>query len=148
MPIKEGKKKSQFSNGAIILFASAVFLAMIFVICPTLACGPFLPEAVFSQTRRPDLPLTRYAAGELGIVQPTFARSYLAVAYLYLTNRKLTTDQRRQAANLWWHRLTEFGTPELDKSLTQWRNARKKINIRMQEDFDFYRHISERNYTS
>ena len=153
---KKGNNKNPSSNGrigAIVALASLVFLAMILLLCPVLACGPFLPEVVFSHTRRPDLPLTRYAAGELGIVQPTFARSYLAVAYLYFSNHKLTKDQQQQATNMWWHRLTDRGTtplytPEMENAETQWRTARKKVNIPVPADFDYYRHISKENYTN
>jgi hypothetical protein len=49
------------------------------------ACGPEFPYAVFSHARHPDLPYERYAAGDLGLVRPTFARAYLVLAYRAMT---------------------------------------------------------------
>jgi hypothetical protein len=51
---------------------------------PVYGCGPFVERAIFTYTVHPDLPLTGYAQGQLGILQPTYARSYLYVAYRYL----------------------------------------------------------------
>ena len=45
------------------------------------ACGPFASIPVFVSGERPDLPLERFAAGNLGLVRPGWARAYLFVAY-------------------------------------------------------------------
>ena len=42
---------------------------------PARACAISPPEAVFILFEHPDLPLARFAAGQLGILQPTYARS-------------------------------------------------------------------------
>ncbi len=44
------------------------------------SCGPFFARAAFIYTVHPDFPLEKFAAGELGVLQPTYARSYLVVA--------------------------------------------------------------------
>jgi hypothetical protein len=49
------------------------------------ACAPDFFRAVFSYARHPDLPRTEFINGRLGVFQPTFARSYLVIAYRYLT---------------------------------------------------------------
>ena len=38
-------------------------------------------ERVAEATKHPDLPVDRYLSGRLGILRPTFARSYLVVAH-------------------------------------------------------------------
>jgi hypothetical protein len=135
-------------RGKVVLAWVTAFILLLLAICPVTACGGMFPQAVFSHMRRPDLPLTRYAAGELGILQPTFARSYLAVAYLYLTERKLKGDQQAQAAKLWWHRLADLGTGDLDGALQEWLSIRKKVTSQPAGNFDYYRHISDQNFVS
>jgi len=47
-------------------------------------CGPFSERAVFAFNVHPDFPLAKFAAGELGVLQPGYARSYLTVAYRHI----------------------------------------------------------------
>jgi len=49
----------------------------------------------------PDVPLARFFQGNLGILKPTFARSYLVLAYRYLSGVPLTEDERAAAHALW-----------------------------------------------
>ena len=51
----------------------------------TRACGPYFEEAIFTRPDRPDNPLAHFAAGQLGVIRPGYARSYLVVAYRYLS---------------------------------------------------------------
>ncbi len=44
--------------------------------------GPY-----FTYTLHPDFPMSKYAAGQLGILDHNYARSYLMVAYRYLANK-------------------------------------------------------------
>jgi hypothetical protein len=93
---------------------------------PAQACGPFFPQAIFTHKLHPDLPLENYARGELGILRRTYARSYLVVAYRYLTGKNL--DRREQAAvmNLWQERLN--GTwPNSHQWIKDWQPARKQV---------------------
>ena len=53
------------------------------------SCAPEFPYAVFTYKYHPDFPLKNYAAGAIGIPQPTYARSYLVVAYRYLSGVSL-----------------------------------------------------------
>lgn len=57
-------------------------------------------------TTHPDLPLDRFAEGKLGLVRPTFARSYLVVAWRALSGAPLDDAERRAALALWTGRLT------------------------------------------
>ena len=69
------------------------------------SCGPFLARAAFIYTVHPDFPLEKFAAGELGVLQPTYARSYLAVAYRYLSGTGFNPTEQQALVALWRERL-------------------------------------------
>lgn len=58
------------------------------------ACGPYPRETVFSYTSYPVLNADRYAAGELGVIQPTYWRRFLLVAYRYLSETPLSAQEQ------------------------------------------------------
>jgi len=61
------------------------------VVPPTqYGCGPWFPVAIFSYSTHPDLPLKDYARGQLGILQPTYWRKYLYIAYRNLSGLGFT----------------------------------------------------------
>ena len=93
---------------------------------PALACGPFYDEAVFSATLHPDLPFRLYAEGNLAIVEPTFARSYLVVAYRYLNNKPLSSTEREQILNFWRFRLGDASRSDSDNAVDLWLTTRNK----------------------
>jgi hypothetical protein len=64
------------------------------------ACGWSSSVETMTQ-QHPDLPFDHFAAGRLGIVQPTYARSYLVVAYRHLQGIGLSTTEQAGARNLW-----------------------------------------------
>src|SRR5580765_9019622 len=70
----------------------------------TLACGPFFTDALFVFTKHPDFPLEQFAGGKLGIVQPSWARSYLVVAFRVLSN-PLSDREAKDMTSLWNDRL-------------------------------------------
>ena len=44
------------------------------------ACGPFFTDAMFVFEEHPDLPLEQCARGRIGVLQSSYARSYLVGA--------------------------------------------------------------------
>ncbi|MBX7219083.1 MAG: hypothetical protein K1Y36_03985 [Blastocatellia bacterium] len=74
---------------------------------PTRACGPDFDEAVFTYTKHPDFPLEVYAKGNLGVLQSSYAWSYLIVAYRYLNDIGLEPAEQTAAVNVW---NTKLGT--------------------------------------
>jgi tetratricopeptide (TPR) repeat protein len=60
------------------------------------ACGPFISFPVFTPQGAPDH--TSYYAGDLGILQPTYARRYLLVAWRTLNGRPLTSGEQQAFA--------------------------------------------------
>jgi hypothetical protein len=93
----------------------------------TSACGPFFTDALFVFTKHPDFPLAQYAGGKLGVVQPTWARSYLVVAYRALSANPLSDRETKDMTELWNDRLNlsdNSGTESVPKT---WTDARKKV---------------------
>ena len=84
---------------------SAAFLISFFCVAPVLQSCSEGPEPFSDFSLHPDVPLEKYAAGRLGIVQPTFARSYLVVAYRYFAGVPLTKDEQFAAQALWTSRI-------------------------------------------
>jgi hypothetical protein len=91
------------------------------------ACGPFTLEAIFVHTVHPGYPMERFAAGRLGVVQPSYARSYLYVAYRYLEDAPFTPDEQKAVTELWKDRLN-FGWSAGDEEWVKaWLEVRRKV---------------------
>ena len=85
--------------------AAGLLVIFLYLSSPTSGCGPFFPQTYFITSRLPDYPLEPYAAGKIGIVLPTYARSYLVVAYRYFNGKPLTPAEQAAALKLWTERL-------------------------------------------
>lgn len=70
------------------------------------SCGPFFDETVFSYQFHPDIPLKFFADGKLGVLEPSFARSYLFAAYRELNGKALTPAERAAIVKVWETRMT------------------------------------------
>jgi hypothetical protein len=92
----------------------------------TSACGPFFTDAIFVFTKHPDFPLEQFAGGKLGIVTPTWARSYLVVAYRVLSDTPLSDNEAKAVKSLWDDRLSLTDTED-DSGSRNWIEARKKV---------------------
>ena len=77
--------------------AAGLLVIFLYFSSPTSGCGPFFPQTYFITSRLPDYPLEPYAAGKIGIVLPTYARSYLVVAYRYFNGKPLTPAEQAAA---------------------------------------------------
>lgn len=92
---------------------------------PVGATGQCTATEVEINTGHPDF-LPTFAAGQLGILRPNFARSYLTVAYLYLTGGSLDAQAQSQVQALWLRRSLqgdEYDWPDTSK----WLAARKSV---------------------
>ncbi|MFN2531273.1 MAG: hypothetical protein ABR555_08250 [Pyrinomonadaceae bacterium] len=122
----------------------AFFCVITIFVWPTtlsLACGPFTLEAIFIHTMHPAYPLERFAKGKLGVLQPTYARSYLYVAYRSLNDTPFNDEEVRSLAELWHDRLDlgrDLGEADWIKS---WVTARQKVpGLPEIKEIDVYRH--------
>src|SRR5258707_3447691 len=78
----------------------------------TQACGPFFTDAIFVYSKHPDLPFEKFAAGQLGVVQPNWARSYLVAAYRNLAGTPLSEREARAIKAVWDDRLNLIAESE------------------------------------
>src|SRR6185437_14398882 len=105
----------------------AVILPLITMLgnVPAQACA-IGAEPYFTFSTHPDIPLNNYARGQLGILQPSYARSYLFVAYRYMSNEPLSADEQKTAVALWNKRLTA-GSETCDSDASAWFKARSAV---------------------
>ncbi|MCB1019890.1 MAG: hypothetical protein KDC27_08180, partial [Acidobacteria bacterium] len=74
------------------------------------------PVALFTFERHPDLPLRDYASGRLGLIAPTYARSYLYVAYRWMDGAPMAADEVDGVDRYWRERLGLEAKPEQEES--------------------------------
>jgi hypothetical protein len=91
------------------------------------ACAPDFMVAVFSYHRHPDLPRTGFIDGRLAVLQPTFARSYLVIAYRYLNGIGLNPREREQARDYYKDRATGAWDHTGTDWAAEWRTVRARI---------------------
>lgn len=110
-----------------VLIAVVLMVTLLSQAPAALACGPFTITPVFAFTKHPDFPLEKFAAGNLGIVQPSYARSYLYVAYRYLNDNRLTEPEQKAAVELWRDRLDLRWDSTAEADVKDWLAARQKV---------------------
>lgn len=93
----------------------------------TLACGPFLIEAVFVHTVHPSFPMDRFAAGRVGVLQPSYARSYLYVGYRYLAGSAFSRAEQHALTEFWSERLNYSWSAGDEDWTKAWLEARHKV---------------------
>ncbi len=97
-----------------IILLIALTIAVCYITPTLLSCGPNFSTAIFTYSAHPDLPLEAFANGEIGVLKPEYARSYLVVAYRYLNDEKLGTKEQKSVLNLWYDRLGTDAVTEED----------------------------------
>src|SRR6185503_12622008 len=107
-----------------ILIASLLFI--LWPASRTEACGPFFSSAIFVYSKHPDFPLDRFARGELGVLETSYARSYLVAAYRNLINEKFSDEEIAALKGLWEERLGITYASD-DDGVAQWKEARAKV---------------------
>ena len=84
---------------------------------PVGPAAPFFAVTVFTYERHPDLPRTGYADGKLGVVLPSYARSYLVVAWRHVAGIGFDPREREQLLGYW----TDRETAHWDKIDVDWQ---------------------------
>ena len=125
----------------------ALLLAIVLLNGPTaLACGPFTLEAIFVHTVHPAYPLAQFAAGRIGVVQPSYARSYLYTAYRYLSGRNFSPSEQKAMVELWKERLEFSSDSNAEDWSKAWLEARKKVaGVQDRDAIDVYRNREKPN---
>jgi len=118
------KSQFQISRAIVFLLVAALMLG---TARQTRGCGPFFTDAIFVYTKHPDFPLEQFARGQLGVLKPGYARSYLFVAYRNLIGVSFSEAEVSALKTLWDERLNYAG--ELDDSawVKTWTDARSKV---------------------
>ena len=110
-------------------------------------CGPFAPEVIFTHTVHPDLPFDRFAHGELGVLQPTYARSYLIAAYRHLNGIGLDAGEEKAFVTLWRERLITGDEDDMRPAVDEWLTERQKtITTGKPPEINFYYAENGQNY--
>lgn len=110
-----------------IFIVITLVLALVIPPRSALACGPYFPVTIFIQTKHPDQPFEKYAAGELGVVQPSYSRSFLVVAYRYFSGGSFDPSEQEQLLALWAHhfqREEEWLKDKKKNAYQEWLEAR------------------------
>lgn len=130
------------------LFITLLLLASLMGgMSPAYACGPFAREAIFSYTKHPDFPLDAFARGQLGVLDQTYARSYLVVAYRYLNGQSFTQGEQEALLSLWKERVAYDWQNKADDGKTAWLDARKKVKDAGPEPgIEVYRETKKEEY--
>jgi hypothetical protein len=81
---------------------------------------------MFVYSKHPDFPLERFARGQLGVLETSYARSYLVAAYRNMLNEKLSDEEVAGLKSLWEERLG-ITYPSEDDGVAQWKEARAKV---------------------
>jgi hypothetical protein len=91
------------------------------------ACAPDFLRPVCSSVRHPDLPRTAFIDGRLGVLQPTFAKSYQVIAYRYLNGIGMNAREREQARDYYKDRSESSWDKTGTDWVERWREVRGRI---------------------
>ena len=127
------------------LVVVVLLAVLLFNSTSALACGPFLIEAVFVHTVHPTYPVERFAAGHIGVLQPSYARSYLYAGYRYLNGSGFTPAEQRALTEFWEDRLNYRWSAGEEDWTKAWLEARRKVANQDLESISVYRNREKPN---
>lgn len=111
-----------------LLLLPGAMLALYYNAKPLPACGPFFLAAVFHAGSRPDMPFDDFVSGSIGVVPPSYWRTYLVVAFRRMNGIPAAPEETRTVAQTWQNRYDRMGgsghaNPEPLKLWLEKRNA-------------------------
>lgn len=122
--------------GTIVVTALLLFYAANLLF----GCPRYIPRAVFTYSLHPDFPLKKFVQGNLGVLQPTYARSYLVVAYRYLIGIDFDEEEQKAVLDLWEHRLGRIWDDE-EEWVKDWFAVRNKVpGIDAPQEIEIYQY--------
>jgi hypothetical protein len=139
------REMMSISNLRRSIFAIVLLVTFLLQAPLSFACGPFSLGAVFTFTVHPEYPLENFARGEIGVVQPSYARSYLYVAYRYLSGAGFKQTEQQALVDLWRDRLDLRWEPEAEQAVQEWLSARQKVLTGPPPKIDVYRNREKPN---
>ena len=106
-------------------FAFLVSLALLLQFAPSAkGCGPETLQPIFVFNDSPDPPFREFTEGQIGIVQPSFGRKTLVIAYRYLNGGSFGSEEQKALVEA-----LKGTRPESDgqQELKAWLAERKEI---------------------
>lgn len=121
---------------SLMLCMAAVTALLLQPLGNILGCGPFFERTVFVDAHFPDPPFENFAAGKLGVLQPTYYRANLYIAYRVLAGKPFNARERQALAALWdwkarrdWMR--DVASQDENEVIQLWMKARKQFSGRL-----------------
>lgn len=110
-----------------------------------LPCGPGYTTPLFDTTSAPENPWAEYAAGQLGIVKPTFHRSVLIAAYKHIAGNGLNAAEQKALVDVWNGEIKnkDHGDDTVDEVVQAWVAKRKEVFEKEEKPPEIY---AERAY--
>ncbi|MDD5275118.1 MAG: hypothetical protein PHR16_03430 [Methylovulum sp.] len=111
-----------------------VWLVLVFTLLvsaagtPVIACGPYFPQPIFTFSIRPEN-FADFAAGKIGIIQPTWHRSALLAAYRELNGLPFSADEQKDLVRNWQaeYELADANEAAKTAAIDNWLAVRKKV---------------------
>ncbi|HKQ09216.1 MAG TPA: hypothetical protein VJ464_29100 [Blastocatellia bacterium] len=128
-----------------ILLVILLAVGILLTTRPAQGCGPFVLRQVFTYEKHPDFPLTKFAAGELGVMQPTYARSYLVVAYRYFAGAVLDAAEQKAVTAVWDDRLAQTWDAAGEDWPKAWLDARAKVTTAARPEIGVFRAVEKKD---
>lgn len=122
----------------------SLFLVIAFV-ANALPCGPGYVSPVFENSNAPENPYSNYAAGRLGIVNPSFRRSLLIAAYRWVSGGSFSPDEQTALVEQWKSDINRdyTQTDEISEVVKAWVEKRKEVMGKEEKPPEIY---AERAY--
>ncbi|MBK8811248.1 MAG: hypothetical protein IPN69_11035 [Acidobacteria bacterium] len=108
----------------------ATVLLALLAVTSVFPCGPGYVTPVFDNERAPETPYRDFAAGNLGIVKPSYRRMVLIAAYRYLTGGGFSDPEQRALVEFWEAEINNKSydrTDELETAVKAWVEQRKAV---------------------
>ena len=95
---------------------------------PAVACGPSIPDPVFASSVRPEN-FADFAQGKIGILQPSFYRSTLFVAYRILNDLPLSNNEQNDVLRAWQmqYERVDANAAAIKNAIDGWLAVRKQV---------------------
>lgn len=120
------------------LFSLFVFAALF--ILNVIPCGPSYITPVFDIRKSPEIPFENFAAGQIGVVRPTFSRAVLFAAYRYLNGGGFTSEEQKALVEVWRADFNnrDFRDDSVDEAVKEWIETRKSVVDKDEKFPDIY----------
>jgi hypothetical protein len=112
----------------IVRFIASGLLILAFIV-NALPCGPAYLSPVFEYNNAPENPYENFAAGRIGILQPSLNRSVLFAAYRYLNGGGFTAGEQKALVEVWQADFNnkEFQDNDVSEAVKAWVAKRRDV---------------------